>query len=41
MKILYKNSDIGRGGVIVLLLFTIGLLFFVNWIGWLLWVPLQ
>lgn len=37
MKIPYKNNDIGCGGAIVLLLFAIGLLFFMNWIGWLLW----
>lgn len=37
MKIPYKNNDYGCGAVVALVLIAIGLLFFVNWIGWLLW----
>lgn len=37
MKIPYKSHDSGCGEFIVLLLIVIGFLFFVNWIGWLLW----
>lgn len=37
MKIPYKNSDYGCGTAIAFLLIVIGVVFFVNWIGWLLW----
>lgn len=37
MKIPYKNTELGCGGIAVLFLVVIGLLFLMNWIGWLLW----
>lgn len=37
MKIPYKGNDYGCGAVIAMLLIVVGLLFFMNWIGWLLW----
>jgi hypothetical protein len=37
MRIPYKNNDAGCGTVLAIILVAIGLLFFMNWIGWLLW----
>ena len=33
----YKKTDYGCGTAIAILLVAIGLAFFMNWIGWLLW----
>lgn len=33
----YKKTDYGCGTAIALILVAIGLAFFMNWIGWLLW----
>lgn len=33
----YKKTDYGCGTAIAIILVAIGLAFFMNWIGWLLW----
>ena len=35
------KEEYGCGATIALLLIAIGLIFFIVWIGWLLWAPLQ